>query len=123
MCEELFIDYVDWEFCLRAWHGKGIEIVVAGNAVLEHARGKRTGKKFGPFMVFPPGYSAFRYQQIFLNRARLLRTYFFRDRAFVAFEILSLARDFALVLLERHGWSLLYLAIKSWFIGLFKPVR
>lgn len=123
MRDELFIDYVDWEFCLRAWHNKGIETVVAGKAVLEHARGERKGKKFGPFTVFPPGYSAFRYRQIFLNRARLLRTYFFRDRAFVAFEVVALLRDFGLILFEQYGWSSLWMALKSWFSGLSRPIR
>lgn len=120
MREEYFIDYVDWEYCLRARHRFGVETVVAGAAILDHARGERTGKKVGPLTVYPPGYSAFRYGHIFRNRATLLREYLFKDRAFGAFEFVSLMRDFLLLAAEPRPASLCWLALKSWFGGLFR---
>lgn len=120
MRNSLFIDYVDWEYCLRAWHAYGVPAVIAGGAVLDHARGERSGRKIGPLTFFPPGYSAFRYGHIFRNRARLLKTYVFRNRAFAAFEFVSLVRDTLLLLLEPRPFSLLWLALTSWFSGLLK---
>lgn len=123
MREEYFIDYVDWEYCLRARHRFGIETVIAGAAVLDHARGERTGKKIGPLIVYPPGYSAFRYGHIFRNRAWLLREYLFKDRAFVALEMVSLARDFLLLAAEPRALSLFWLACRSWLGALFRGYR
>jgi len=118
MREDLFIDYVDWEFCLRARHEHHIDTVVTGDAILEHARGERSGQRFIGIRFFPPGYSEFRYAHIFRNRARLLRAYFFRDRAFVAFEMVAMMRDLLLLLMEHKPWRLIIVALKSWFSGI-----
>ena len=50
MREDLFIDFIDWEFALRAL-SKGWKIMAAGNALMHHTIGKKTthtllGKKF-----------------------------------------------------------------------------
>ena len=126
MREDLFIDYVDWEFCLRARAKGGFQTYITGDAVLEHARGLRTGKKVFGFVVHPPGYSAFRYGYIFRNRARMLREYFFKNRAFVFFEAVSFVRDVLLIFAEPRPFWLLAVAAKAWFGGIFwrtaKPV-
>ncbi len=119
MREELFIDYVDWEYCLRAKRQRGFQTYIAGDAVLEHARGTRTGKKLLGFTLYPPGYSAFRYGYIFRNRARMLREYFFKNRAFVFFEVVSFVRDVLLILAEPRPFRLLAIAVKAWFGGMF----
>ncbi len=118
MRENYFIDYVDWEYCLRARHRFGIETVVAGAAVLDHARGERREKKVGPLTVYPPGYSAFRYSHIFRNRGLLLREYLFKDLSFVAFECVSLVRDFALLTAEAKPFSLIWMALRQWLSSL-----
>ncbi len=119
MREDLFIDYVDWEFCLRARAKGGFQTYITGDAVLEHARGVRTGKKVFGFVLYPPGYSAFRYGYIFRNRARMLREYFFKNRAFVFFEVVSFVRDVLLILAEPRPFRLLAIAVKAWFGGMF----
>lgn len=120
MREEYFIDYVDWDYCLRARHKFGIATVVAAAAVLDHARGERHGRRLGPFTLYPPGYSAARYAHIFRNRAALLREYLFKDRAFVVFEFVALARDFLLLAAEQQPLTLCWLALKSWFGAFFR---
>ncbi|AFM14713.1 glycosyltransferase family 2 protein [Turneriella parva] len=126
MREDFFIDYVDWEFCLRAKEQGGFQTYITGDAVLEHARGVRTGRRVFRFVVYPPGYSVFRYGFIFRNRARMLREYCFKNRAFVFFEFASLARDVLLLFAEPRPWRLLVIAGRAWFRGLFwraaKPV-
>ena len=118
MREGLFIDYVDWEFCLRAKQVAGFQTYITGDAVLEHARGLRTGRKVFGFVVHPPGYSAFRYGYIFRNRARMLREYFFKNRAFVFFEVVSFVRDVLLILAEPRPFRLLAIAGRAWFGGM-----
>jgi rhamnosyltransferase len=126
MREDLFIDYVDWEFCLRARTKCGFLTYITGDAVLEHARGVRTGRKVFGFVVHPPGYSAFRYGYIFRNRARMLKEYFFKNRAFVIFEVVSFVRDVLLIFAEPRPFRLLAVAVKAWFRGMVnwaaKPV-
>lgn len=118
MRDDYFIDYVDWEYCLRSRHRHGIATVICGAALLHHARGERVGRRFCGMAFYPPGYSPMRYGYIFRNRARLLREYFFRDRAFVAFELLSLVRDTLLLFLEPQRFKKIATACGSWFRGL-----
>ncbi len=117
MREEFFIDYVDWEFCLRAKRQAGIQTMICGDAVLEHARGERKGKKIMGFTLHPPGYSLFRYQHMFRNRARLFREYFFRAPGFIAFEIIACGRDTVLLFFEQQPFAKFYRALLSWFQG------
>lgn len=120
MREDFFIDYVDWEYCLRAREKFGVPTVVCGAAVLDHARGERVGRRLLGITVHPPGYSAMRYEHIFRNRARLFRSYFFKNRAFIAFECVATARNFVLLVFEKHALKLLLLALRSWFSGIFQ---
>lgn len=122
MREEFFIDYVDWEYCLRARKKSGVETIICGAAVLEHARGERSGKKVLGITIRPPGYSLFRYQHIYRNRAVLFREYFFRTPAFVAFELIALIRDTALIFAEKDAFKKLFAALSSWFRG-FLAIR
>jgi len=48
----------------------------------------------------------------------LFRAYFFRDRAFVAFEMVAMMRDLLLLLMEHRPWRLIIVALKSWFSGI-----
>lgn len=122
MRDELFIDYVDWEYCLRAAQKFRIATAIAGGAVLHHARGERKPQRFLGLTIYPPGYSTFRIRYLFSNRARLLREYLFRNRAFVFFELAALVRDFLLLPFETGGWSKFFLALRSWFGG-FLAIR
>lgn len=120
MREDFFIDYVDWEYCLRAREKFGVPTVVCGTAVLEHARGVRKPRRVLGVTLHPPGYSVMRYGYIFRNRARLLREYFLKNRAFVAFEMVATLRDFFLLLAEKCPFGLVWLALRSWVTGLLQ---
>lgn len=120
MREDFFIDYVDWEYCLRAREKFGVPTVVCGAAVLDHARGERVGRRVLGITVHPPGYSAMRYEHIFRNRACLLRAYFFKSRGFSSFELVATVRDLILLLFEQRPFALLWLALRSWFSGLIQ---
>jgi rhamnosyltransferase len=118
MREEFFIDYVDWEYCLRA-RRLGVPTAICGAAVLEHARGERSGKKILGLTVRPPGYSLFRYRYIYANRARLVREYFFRSLPFLCFEVVATCRDTLLLFFEPQPIRKLVVAVASWFGGFF----
>lgn len=120
MREDFFIDYVDWEYCLRAREKYGVPTVVCGAAVLDHARGERAPRRVLGITVHPPGYSAMRYEHIFRNRARLLRAYFFKSRGFSSFELVATVRDFILLLFEKRPFALMWLALRAWFSGIFQ---
>jgi len=118
MRADYFIDYVDWEYCLRARDRYGITTAICGAAFLHHARGERVGHRFCGITFYPPGYSLVRYGYIFRNRARLFREYFFRNRAFVAFEFVSLGRDAVLLFFEPQRFKKIITACRSWFGGI-----
>lgn len=120
MRADFFIDYVDWEYCLRAREKFGVPTVVCGTAVLEHARGERKPRRVLGVTLHPPGYSVMRYGYIFRNRARLIREYFMKSRAFVAFEFVATLRDFLLLVAEQRPFGLMWLALRSWFTGLLQ---
>lgn len=112
MKENMFIDYVDWEYCLRA-RQLGVEIAVSGDAVLEHERGKREGKKIGPFTFYPLGYSPFRYQKIFQNRLLVLKRYGWREPAYLFFELLSFMHEFFLLFIGKNKLKNILSAVRG----------
>ncbi|BDN88964.1 glycosyltransferase family 2 protein [Aeromonas caviae] len=69
MVDELFIDYVDTEWCLRAYN-KGFDILVMPNARMTHSIGDKT-IKLGHFYV--PKHSPFRRYYRIRNAFFLLR--------------------------------------------------
>ncbi len=69
MVDELFIDYVDTEWCLRAYN-KGFDILVIPNARMTHSIGDKT-IKLGCFYV--PKHSPFRRYYRIRNAFYLLR--------------------------------------------------
>ncbi|MBX3721507.1 MAG: glycosyltransferase family 2 protein [Turneriella sp.] len=117
MEDTLFIDYVDWEYCLRARYRHGIATVICGAAVLEHARGERKARRFLGVTVRPPGYSLFRYRHMFRNRALLFRRYFFKAPAFIGFEFVATCRDFLLLFSEERPLQKVFAAVAAWFRG------
>lgn len=72
--EDLFIDYVDSEFCLRA-NLKGFRILVACQAKLLHQFGERKRVTRGPFTLFPSFHTPERWYTISRNRIPMIKTY------------------------------------------------
>lgn len=104
MRDELFIDYVDWEYCLRA-RQLGIRCLVAGQAVLTHTRGYRKMKKIGPLRFYPLGYASWRYEKIFQNRIMVMKKYGIQFPGFLFLEILSFIYEIFLVLIDERPWK------------------
>ena len=114
MREELWIDYIDYEFSFRV-RKRGYRILGVGGARLNHRLGitnylKILGKEF-PYQVHP----AFRRYTIYRNRVTVIKEYAALFPDFLLFEILSIAKDFfKLVLLEDQKIN----KLRSIFIGI-----
>mgnify|MGYP001367218294 CR=1 FL=1 len=74
MRSEFFIDYVDFEFCLRAT-SNNYKIKLEKDALLIHEQGKKSIHKIGPFKIMTHNYSSLRRYYIFRNRVYFIRLY------------------------------------------------
>lgn len=69
MKEELFIDFIDTEWCLRAWR-KGYTLLGVCSATMEHSLGERTNNFFGRHI---PVHVPLRHYFLFRNAIWLLK--------------------------------------------------
>ncbi|MGX9688330.1 glycosyltransferase [Deinococcus wulumuqiensis] len=63
---ELFIDHVDSEYCLRL-QKYGLNTIIAGSITIRHSVGERTIKQLGPLTIKPNNHNAFRRYHISRN--------------------------------------------------------
>ena len=68
---ELFIDYVDTDYCLRAARA-GYRVEVECGARLEHRVGSKTRRRIGPISLTPTHHSSLRRYYLCRNRVRML---------------------------------------------------
>jgi rhamnosyltransferase len=119
MADDLFIDYVDFDFCLRArQHGYGI--AVCGDAVLRHRQGHKRQSLAG---IVTQNHSPLRRYFIFRNRMFLLRRYGMRFPFLLAHESLAYGWDMLrIVLLETQKVAKLTSALRGFMHGLTQPL-
>lgn len=86
--EDLFIDYVDHEYCLRARSG-GYRIVAAGEARLLHVQGNKREVKLVGRSVRPTFHAVERLYYIYRNRIPLILEYGLREPHWLSFDILA----------------------------------
>ena len=99
--EDLFIDYVDTEFCLRA-RARGYRVVASRAPAMTHRIGQPTERWIGLRAVHPTNHSAFRRYYITRNRYLVWRRYWRTESRFVAKDILAAHKELVkLVLFER----------------------
>jgi rhamnosyltransferase len=99
--EELFIDYVDTEFCLRA-RARGYRVLASRAPAMTHRIGQPTERRIGLRAVHPTNHSAFRRYYITRNRFFVWRRYWRTEPRFVAKDILAAHKELVkLVLFER----------------------
>lgn len=112
--DDLFIDHVDDEFCLRL-QGKGFKVIMANNAVLEHRLGagsehRLLGKRFG-VSNHPP----LRRYYGTRNKFYLRRRYKHQFPEFFRFFYMRLLREIATVLLyERDKGKKLRMMLRGY---------
>jgi rhamnosyltransferase len=72
--ENLFIDYVDHEFCLRLLD-KNFRIIKVNNAIINHTVGNTTEIKLGFFKIYPTNHDPIRHFYQTRNRFYLKKLY------------------------------------------------
>lgn len=99
--DDLFIDSVDHEFCLRL-HRAGYRVVESGDAVLHHRLGRTRRHRF-PWPCYTYNHSALRRYYIARNRLVVAEMYRADYPEYRAMQRVELARDAAKILLyEEH---------------------
>jgi len=110
--EQLFIDHVDNEFCLRL-HKNGYQVLLA-NSFLIHELGKYTdiyffGKRVGGFISHSPE----RLYYFVRNSFYIINKYFFLDTKYTRMEITSLLKRFFKLFFETDTTKRLKLYFKG----------
>jgi rhamnosyltransferase len=103
--EDLFVDYVDTEFCLRA-RAEGYRVLASTAPAMRHRIGQPTKRWIGRRAVYPTNHSAFRRYYITRNRFFVWRRYWRTEPRYVARDILASQKELVkLVLFEqdRHA--------------------
>lgn len=88
---DFFIDYVDNEYCLRAWL-KGYKVLVCPDVCIEHSLGNRTVTR-GALKFSPTNYSPVRKYYITRNRLVVYRQYFLKFPVMIAYDFSALILD------------------------------
>jgi rhamnosyltransferase len=102
MREDLFVDAVDIEYCLRV-RDHGLQIVAVPAAVLHHRLGAMSRRRIGRLQAFPTHHSPLRHYYIARNRVHLLRWYARRDPRWTTYEAMAAAKlAFKVALFERN---------------------
>lgn len=118
MNEDMFIDYIDYDFALRA-RGKKFGIAVVGDARLDHAVGKK--RAHGP--IITSNHNARRRYTIFRNRFFILRRYSKQYPCLVLHEWLATLWDvLRIMLLEDDKNAKTRAAMRGLWQGLTEPL-
>ena len=117
--DDLFVDYVDTEYCLRALD-RGYKIAVACKARLQHRLGNQQMNQFGPLTLRPTHHSPIRWYYISRNRVYVWRNYSFKFPHWALYDLIvaNYALLKMLLLEEQKGSKILAL-----FLGTYDGIR
>lgn len=120
--EDLFIDYVDHEFCLRLRRA-GYEVFMDTTVVMRHSYGEKQERRVGPLRMYPTNHGVLRKYYVSRNRVYCVRRYGRELAGFVMFEVLAALNDVVRVaLFERQRRAKLSAILRGWRDGLtFRP--
>lgn len=96
--EELFVDAVDHDFCLRA-RSRGYQVVMSTKPLMTHSIGATTVHNFVGIQVSTTNHTAARRYYMVRNRIVLMREYLFRETGWVIQALYSILVDTIVVLL------------------------
>jgi rhamnosyltransferase len=116
--EDLFIDYVDTEFCLRL-QTKDWQLAAVCSANLEHKLGARSQVNFGPIHFHPTHHLPWRWYTIARNRVQMLKSYATRFPHWLSYELTaSLFITLRMLLTEKHRLTKLRAVVRGTWDGL-----
>lgn len=118
--DELFIDYVDFEICLRLQR-KGYLILKSRDCILNHQLGDSKVFCFFGFRFISTNHSPLRRYYYARNKVYIYKKYSFRFLHFVLMDLLSFIKTiFIIIALENDKFKKLKMIAKGSFHGLFK---
>lgn len=101
MEDAFFIDYVDYEYCLRM-RAAGFKIIECPKAILVHSLGRITRHKIFGKNLFTTNHSAKRRYYITRNRMVLIRRYFSKDREWVVAHFKAMVMESVMIFLAEQ---------------------
>ncbi len=114
--EELFIDYVDNDYCLRS-KTRGYEIIQVNNAILEHKLGDLKQHRILWKTFYSTNHSPIRRYYAFRNRIYMINTYKNDFPAYCKYERNRFFIDFIIVLLyeqkKLQKFKMMFLGIRD----------
>ena len=111
--EAFFIDYVDFEFCLRL-RRHGFRLIKATEAPIYHRVGTPTHHRFLGMSCTVFNHSPLRRYYAARNRLRVYRRYMFSDPRWIGHDMWSWFKEIVkLVLFERNRWEKLAFAARG----------
>lgn len=115
--EDLFIDYVDNEFCLRC-SKRGYKIIQACDSVIQHTIGEPTRKSFLWKKPLVTNHNHTRVYYGARNRVFVYKTYFFSNISWVVEDFLRYIKTMIrVVILEENSAKKLYFMLLGLFHG------
>lgn len=113
--DELFIDCIDTDYCLRVVRS-GRRIAVAAQAVLLHRLGARQSRRFLGWVVRPTHHAAFRHYYMARNRVIALRRHALAVPHWASFDLCFALYNGLRVLAFEHrkGAKLLAMILGTW---------
>lgn len=113
--EELFIDYVDHEYCLRL-HSLGYRVVEATGALLLHPLGALQSRRLLGRTVYSSGHPPLRRYYMNRNRLLLMGEYGGRFPTYRRFLLRQILSEIVLLLLcEERRWAKIRMIIRGFF--------
>jgi rhamnosyltransferase len=100
--ESFFMDYVDYEFCLRLWD-HGWKIIRANRAHLLHRLGLPQTHSFLGFKVTIKSHNAWRRYYIMRNRVIVFRRYALSSPAWCAYDFFWIFLELTKIVLFEKG--------------------
>lgn len=117
--EELFIDYIDNEYCLRS-KLKGCNVIQVNNAILKHNLGELKQHKVLWKRFYSTNHSPIRRYYAFRNRIYIIKTYKYYFPKYCNFEKSRFMVDFVIVILyEKQKLQ----KLKMMFFGIRDGLR
>ena len=111
--DDLFIDQVDCEFCLRLGL-KGYRVIEVGGAILHHRVGAVTHHRF-PYPAFTSNHSPLRRYYIARNRFHVAAMYRAEYPEYGRFEMRQMAKETVKILLyESSRLAKLHMMWRGW---------
>ena len=117
--EDLFIDYVDYEYCLRM-RANGYKLIECPDATLLHSLGRATLRRILGRELMITNHNPKRRYYINRNRLVLIKRYCFKDREWALAKLKSLVLDSIMVLMvEEDKLAKAGYMLRAVFDGMF----